>query len=450
MDATTTHLLEKARDTLLSAQKAMPAANDVDGLKDKLQPALERGYFTPEEDAEIKQLFANYLHLRGALHQTLTSLKPLVPRFTLKSDPDTYQVFVAAWLSGCILMRTARYMVTEFYKVKPVRKLLNQADPVYGIPLGIFDAIHKGSTVPSTLLRYLRAARLAESRKEELNFFEKDPLTGPLLLCLKEEQPFIENQKRTHAKAYARCQWFRMRSRPSKQYRAVLWGLFEASGRAIAEVRNPLHRKRVSKKVLQEVAKVMQPGDVLITRHDDAMSNLFLPGFWPHAAFVIGTEDQRQKLGIDSNLNASSSQAEDPLCIVEAKKDGVLFRSLEETLYVDAFTLFRPNFQSTEDQKQAVERAISHEGKLYDFEFDFTRADKLVCTEVVYRALDGLGGLHFELIRTAGRFTLPAEELMKQGLKKKSLGIRLCFGLKGNHLLSEDRALNLVSRSLNI
>ena len=440
-------LLEQARDSLLAAQAAIPTAQEVEQLKQELQAALERGYFTPNEDAEIKKMFAVYLHVRAALHQTLQSLRPLVPRFKPDLNPLDLQIFIAGWLAGCMLMRTARYTVTEFYEWGPVRKLLNQADPVLGIPQGVFDQIHRGSTRPETLIRYLRAAQYAESRQSAFMDFREDPLTGPLLRCLKEEEPYIEKQKRKHAQAYAKCQWYRIRSKPSKQYRAVMWGLFEASGRAIAEMRNPFHRKRVGKRVLQTVADTMQPGDVLITRHDDAMSNLFLPGFWPHAAFIIGTSAQRAGLGVQMD-EKQSARCQDPVCILESKKDGVRFRSLADTLSVDAFMLLRPNTKEKDQNRIAVENALTHEGKLYDFEFDFSRSDKVVCTELVYRALDGLEGIHFDLIRKAGRFTLPAEELLRQGLQKASLKVLLCYGLKGNQLHTGNRAEDFIQRSL--
>jgi len=59
----------------------------------------------------------------------------------------------------------------------------------------------------------------------------------------------------------------------------------------------------------------------------------------------------------------------------------------------------------------ALARGLSHEGKAYDFDFDFTRSDRMVCTEVVYRTYDGVGGMAFELKRRAVR--LGAEELAK-------------------------------------
>jgi hypothetical protein len=99
-------------------------------------------------------------------------------------------------------------------------------------------------------------------------------------------------------------------------------------------------------------------------------------------------------------------------------------------------------------QKIAVERALQHEGKLYDFEFDFTRSDRLVCTEVVYRALEGHDGFHFDLIRKAGRVTLPAEDLLRQALNSGRMQLIAVAGLKGNQLYRGERALRMVERTL--
>jgi len=67
---------------------------------------------------------------------------------------------------------------------------------------------------------------------------------------------------------------------------------------------------------------------------------------------------------------------------------------------------------------EAITRGLFHDGKPYDFDFDFTRSDRLVCTEVVYRSYEGIGGLAFELTRRAGRMTLAAEDLLRMAIDR--------------------------------
>ena len=105
--------------------------------------------------------------------------------------------------------------------------------------------------------------------------------------------------------------------------------------------------------------------------------------------------------------------------VVESLKDGVMERDITSPFSNDAISVIRPQLDAT-TINTAIVRARSHVGKPYDFDFDFTRADRLVCTEVVYRSYEGLGSMHFELTRRAGRETLSAEDLLRLALANKS------------------------------
>ena len=139
-----------------------------------------------------------------------------------------------------------------------------------------------------------------------------------------------------------------------------------------------------------------------------------MPGFWPHAALYVGQREQRA--------------AEN--CVLEARKDGVLFRPLPDTLSVDAFVVLRPNLDA-EQIEQAIERAFMHEGKMYNFDFDFFNSDRVVCTELVYRSYDGLEDLQIPLSERAGRKILSAENLLDFALDSNTFAPVAIFGVEG-------------------
>jgi Permuted papain-like amidase enzyme, YaeF/YiiX, C92 family len=95
-----------------------------------------------------------------------------------------------------------------------------------------------------------------------------------------------------------------------------------------------------------------------------------------------------------------------------ACSEGVVFTSLEHSIgEADSVALLRPRLDPAQT-REAIARAFSHAGKPYDFEFDFFSSDKLVCTELVYRAYDG--PIRFPLKNIMGTTTLPAIEFVRK------------------------------------
>ena len=101
-------------------------------------------------------------------------------------------------------------------------------------------------------------------------------------------------------------------------------------------------------------------------------------------------------------------------------KDGVWIRSLTSPFRSNSIAVLRPRI-STAHVAEALARGLFHEGKPYDFNFDFTHSERLVCTEVVYRAYEGIGDLSFKLAKRAGRMTLAAEDLVQMALDRNGL-----------------------------
>ncbi|MBX2836356.1 MAG: hypothetical protein KTR35_05845, partial [Gammaproteobacteria bacterium] len=170
-------------------------------------------------------------------------------------------------------------------------------------------------------------------------------------------------------------------------------------------------------------------------------------GYWPHAALYIGTPKQREELEISVNHSILEKWTSG-ISTMEALKDGVKLRPLVETLEVDACVVLRPML-SKQGIRTGIERIVKHEGKRYNFDFDFFRSDCLVCTEVVYRAFDGVEGLEFVLSERAGRKSVSAEDFLDMALEGELLHVVAMYGypLKSSEILTGERARELLAES---
>jgi hypothetical protein len=192
---------------------------------------------------------------------------------------------------------------------------------------------------------------------------------------------------------------------------------------------------------------VAEPGDVLLSRKNWYVSNVGLPGFWPHAILYIGDpatfsayfEDPevrawiRERSGEDIDLPTYLErrwpsrwlryQFDDdgqPYRVIEAISEGVSFSTLGHAAG-DYLVALRPRL-SKKAKAQAIVEAFAYLDRPYDFDFDFATDHALVCTELIWRAYRpaaGKDGLELDLTKLAGRPTLPANELAKQYVRER-------------------------------
>jgi hypothetical protein len=199
----------------------------------------------------------------------------------------------------------------------------------------------------------------------------------------------------------------------------------------------------ISREQISEMREILEPGDVLLERREWYLSNIGMPGYWPHVALYIGTPEQRKEyfdtievrewlkgLGqedgsIEGYLQATypeayrlsvAKQSDGELVrVIEAKGEGVIFTSLEYSAGADSVAAIRPRLSKIA-KARAITRAFHYSGRPYDFNFDFLTDAELVCTELVYKAYESsndIKGLHLPVAKIVGREVTPANYFAK-------------------------------------
>ena len=117
---------------------------------------------------------------------------------------------------------------------------------------------------------------------------------------------------------------------------------------------------------VRRIEKICQPGDILVSHEKWHLSNLTIPGFYSHAAFMVAQNE-----------------------VVEALPHGVVKTDLIDfVMKKDFIAVVRPSGVTPEEKKMAVRDALSLIGKPYDFMFSYSpdkQANRaFYCSEIPY------------------------------------------------------------------
>ncbi|MDN5280088.1 MAG: hypothetical protein PWR01_4053 [Clostridiales bacterium] len=169
----------------------------------------------------------------------------------------------------------------------------------------------------------------------------------------------------------------------------------------------------VSKAMLKKFHAMLKPGDIILERQDWYLSNLFLPGFWPHGIIYLGDRKQLSEF-FDKDKEVQnwcrkndcktflellekdfpkasraylkgSRIAAHKNVVIEAISEGVVFNSIEESCHADYLAALRPRLRKI-DIAKAIHQAFYYFGREYDFRFSFDSEQTMVCTELVSKA----------------------------------------------------------------
>ena len=325
-----------------------------------------------------------------------------------------YEAFISQYESALRLVSVAEQNAT-------VEPILNEYTPTHG--KDSFFAIKQRLTQPEELVRlnagisYLtlvdrsitfETQRVAGLRKTARSVYRKLGKDPDLLL----DNPLDRFEK------LAFSFWYPLQKGVALQ---------------MSNIRTTDRESFITPELLAPHKVALQPCDILVERRNWYLTNVGIPGFWPHAALYLGSfaELDTWLAGVAVPGAVKPSQyfagkypdacdawttADDngfTRNVIESKRPGVIFTSLEDSAHADYLAAMRPRI-SRDECFRIIDRALSYWGKPYDFNFDFVTDDAIVCSELVYKAFQATDSVRFEPEMISGRLMLPPNLLVKK------------------------------------
>jgi 1-acyl-sn-glycerol-3-phosphate acyltransferase len=377
----------------------------------------KRSYYKQADDDEIRRMLITFLGYRTALLRTVWKYQR---HADIDADPERLRALLLHYTAAAAAYDYSARFVHAFAGQDDAIRKLNEAEPRWDLPAGTYNSIRAN-------LANLEHRRWLEDGWK--NYLRTQPEWQAVGLTAGEPYEKFHGAITLAAKNTAALSEelfsYKLTTAFNDVAGAAKGGYYRASSTVSTligdtKIREPRHGKSlITPELLERLRPMLQPGDILIERRNWYMSNAFLPGYWPHSALYVGTAEQLKAAGLDKDLRIQKhiekfSQTDGQghaFAIIEAISEGVVFTTVEHSIgEADAVAVLRPSLTPLQKQ-EVIARAFEHVGKPYDFDFDFFSSDKLVCTEVVYRAFSGM--IDFPLVEIIGRQTLPAVEIVR-------------------------------------
>jgi hypothetical protein len=396
-----------------------------------------RGYFDAEETRELEHL----LFLFTAYHTALWDMVHSYGGVAIQqaSTPDEVKVHVLAASAMLLLVNHTAHLVTAFASDEIAIEKLNEAYYRSEIPFGTYDSARDDVTNPD----YLEAVRRDRALYEAAIADEASSLSqlvrsggefshsvSALPQLLEEAERRLERVHElypSHAVSVLEFSGDEFGRHQGLYFiRAVVF-------KDVSRLKSPTaHLIRFSDEQKAKVYELLEPGDLVLTYTAGYMSSLFIPGVFKHGITYIGTPAQREALALtpadadeavyqrevlEEDLGTLTLENGQQADMIEAVAEGVIFNNLGHIMdtHVNRLLVLRPRLSESERRAFLVS-VYSYLGDGYDFRFDFADSTQQVCTEVIYRAINGRGGIAFELIERAGHPTLSADDVVNYHL----------------------------------
>jgi hypothetical protein len=426
---------------LQTIQSIEPHLDDMDAefLAFPLLGKLGRDYYNASEISAMEGLLFRFTVMQSALWDIVNSYGGVDANFT--NDDIGTKAHVLS-IAATLLIASHTALVVEHFADDPAAiKQMNEAYYRSEIPFGTYDRMRVNVTFPDLLAavadaKKLYASELANPQSELAILSRSDPDYSALINhipVLHDEAELRLQQVAQYFPSYSEAK--QLAKQDSNSQNKTLYAIRSWLFKEVSRLKSPsAHVVVFTHEQKRQIFSLLEPGDLVLTYTAGYMSDVFIPGAFKHGITYLGTPDDRAPLNLSvenlpaderyepltlaANLQDSSLPDGTSANMIEAVAEGVIFNDLEQIMdtHVNRMLVLRPKLSAAERAAFLVE-VYSYLGDGYDFRFDFANASQQVCTEVIYRAINGKGEIDFELTVRAGHETLSADDIANYHLE---------------------------------
>jgi len=394
---------------------------------------LDRSYFNAEEIDAMEGLLFRFLAIQTTLWDIVDSYGGLETKF---ADDETDAKAQVLSIAATLLMAShTAFVVKHFAREPPAIELMNEAYFRSEIPFGTYDRMRENVTAPDLIkavehAKGFYAGELADPQSALATLARTNSVYGELIRqipVLHDEAELRLQQVEIYFPSHSQA--VTLTKKDAHSQHQVLYAIQSFIFKEVSRLKTPTaHIAVFTETQKQQIFSLLEPGDLVLTYTAGYMSDVFIPGMFKHGITFIGSPEDRQGMGLSAEvltadeglepkqLSANLQQGLLPdgtsANMIEAVAEGVIFNDLEHIMdtHINRMLVLRPRLSDTERAAFLV-GVYSYLGDGYDFRFDFADATRQVCTEVIYRAINGMGSIDFELTMRAGHVTLSADDI---------------------------------------
>ena len=182
---------------LLAAAGALPSRASIEQYLGKLSAAEARGYFLPDEDEGLRELYSHYLALRLSLLECVREVSG--GKLSVKGT-ESLPRFIVAYAAACLLMRAGNFIVEMATAHPIVMKKLDEPELRFGLEATLFTRIYKSLTSPKRRWAFFEATRYYEAHRADIVALKEDAMLGPVVDLLLAEEVAVSARRRDFLK----------------------------------------------------------------------------------------------------------------------------------------------------------------------------------------------------------------------------------------------------------